>query len=83
MLREGISVGIFVLVYNWCTVYERGFITRLQLGTFWAVLHQVVPMIHVENHVENHHVLKWHFRSRYVSEQSPESLESFKPTAYT
>ena len=31
---------------------------------------------------EAFYVLKWHFRSRYVSEQSPESLKSFKQTVY-
>lgn len=65
-----------MLVYNWCTVYERGFITSADKAELlWG---QAGRMLHVENH----HVLKWHFRSRYVSEQSPESLKSFKQTVY-
>ena len=32
MLSEGILVGFFMLVYNWCTVYECGFITSADKG---------------------------------------------------
>ena len=32
MLSEGILVGFFTLVYNWCTVYEYGFITSADKG---------------------------------------------------
>ena len=32
MLSEGILVRFFMLVYNWCTVYERGFITSADKG---------------------------------------------------
>ena len=32
MLAEGILVGFFMLVYNWCTVYECGFITSADKG---------------------------------------------------
>ena len=32
MLSEGSLVGFFMLVYNWCTVYEFGFITSADKG---------------------------------------------------
>ena len=32
MLSQGILVRFFMLVYNWCTVYERGFITSADKG---------------------------------------------------
>ena len=32
MLSEGILVRFFMLVYNWCTVYELGFITSADKG---------------------------------------------------
>ena len=35
MLSEGILVGFFMLVYNWCTVYECGFITSADKG--WTI----------------------------------------------